>query len=54
MRIICYYGIIRIGQKWSGKFMVIDTIPRRQKQTLPLQKIRVSYFFFAVYHSKTM
>ena len=41
MRIIWYYGIIRSGQKWSGKCMVhglIDTFPRTKIKTLPLRK----------------
>ena len=55
MRIICYYGSIRSGQKLSGKCMVhelIDTIPRTKTKTLPLRKMRVCYFFHAVYNSK--
>ena len=47
MRIIRYYGIIRSGQKWSGKCMVprlIDTILRTKIKTLPLPKIRLCYF----------
>ena len=54
MRIIWYYGIIRSGQTWSGKCMVrglMDTIPRTKTKSLPLRKIRVCYFFCAVYHS---
>ena len=52
MRIIWYYGIIRSGQTWSGKCMVHGSIPRAKTKTLPLRKIRVCYFFCAVYHSK--
>ena len=50
-----YYGIIRSGQKWSGKWMVhrlMDTVPRTKTKTLPLRKIRFCYLFRAVYHSK--
>ena len=50
--ILWYY---KIGQKWSGKCMVhglMDMIPRTKTKTSPLQKIRVCYFFRAVYHSK--
>ena len=58
MRMIWYYGIIKSDQKWSGKCMVhglMDSIPRtKTKKTLPLplRKIKVCYFFHAVYHSK--
>ena len=31
---------------------LIDTIPRTKTKTLPLRKLRVRYFFRAVYHSK--
>ena len=54
-KLIWYYGTIRSQQKWSGKCMVyglMDTIPRIKTKTLPLWKIRVCYFFRAVYHSK--
>ena len=46
---------IRSGQKWSEKCMVhglVETIPRTKTKTLSLRKIRVCYFFCAVYHSK--
>ena len=45
----------RSGQKWSGKCMVhglIDTIPRTKTKNITITKIRVHYFFRAVYHSK--
>ena len=41
--------------KRSRKCMMhglMDTIPRTKTKTLPLRKIRVCYFFHAVYHSK--
>ena len=31
---------------------LMDTIPRTKTKTLPLRKIRVCYFFRAVYQSK--
>ena len=31
---------------------LMDTILRTKTKTLPLRKLRVSYFFRAVYHSK--
>ena len=31
---------------------LMDTILRTKTETLPLRKIRVCYFFCAVYHSK--
>ena len=46
---------IRSGQQWSGKCMVhgfMDVIPRTKTKTLPLRKLRVGYFFHAVYYSK--
>ena len=57
MRIIWYYGIIRSGQKWCGKCMVhkfMETILRTKTKTLPLGKLRVCYFFHAMYYSKNM
>ena len=32
---------------------LMDTIPRKKTKILPLRKIRVCYFFHAVYHNKT-
>ena len=32
---------------------LMDTIPRTKTRILPLRKIRVCYFFRAVYHNKT-
>ena len=32
---------------------LMDTITRTKTKTLPLRKIRVCYFFRAVYHSKS-
>ena len=32
---------------------LVDTIPRTKTKTLPLQKLRVCYYFHAVYYSKT-
>ena len=54
-RRIWYDGIIRSGKKWSGKCMVhrlMDTIPRTKQKTSPIWKIRVYYFYRAVYHIK--
>ena len=31
---------------------LLDTIPRAKTKTITLRKIRVCYFFLAVYHSK--
>ena len=31
---------------------LIDTIPRTKTKTLPLRKLRVCYFFHAMYYSK--
>ena len=31
---------------------LMDMIPKTKTKTLPLRKIRVCYFFRAVYHSK--
>ena len=54
MRIICYYGVIGSGQKWSGKYMVhawMDTIHNKYKN-ITLTKNKSLLFFHAVYHRK--